>query len=135
MDDIANQLLRAHMRGLRPLLISVGQNAFSHNWSRFSLFMQLYTRIYGPLDFVVLIPKVEVVNGRTGDTEFICPVDLGTYYAGFYSSTDIIDHNSGKKVNERLATWKRNLDTVNEQYNVVGHARMVSGWKRGGLSH
>jgi hypothetical protein len=97
--------------------------------------MQLYTRIYGPLDFTVLIPKIEVVNGRTGDTEFIFPVDLGTYYAGFYSSTDIIDQDSGKKVNERLATWTRNLDTVNEQYNTVGHARVVSGWKRGGLSH
>jgi hypothetical protein len=122
MDDIFNQLLRAHMRGLRPLHLSIGQNAFSYNWSRLSLFMQLYTRIYGPLDFAVLTPKIEVVNGRIGDTEFICPVDLGTYYAGSYRSTDIIDHDSGKKVNERLATWKRNLDTVNEQYNAVGHA-------------
>jgi hypothetical protein len=56
--------MRAHMRGLRLMLVSVGQNRFLSNWTR-----------------------IGIDNSRTGQAECICLVNLGTYLAGFYRKT------------------------------------------------
>jgi hypothetical protein len=78
------------MNGLRPMLVPVGQNGFSSNWTRISLLMELYPKIYDPLDLVILAPNLGIGNNRTGQAECICQVNLGTYLAGFYSSIDVL---------------------------------------------
>ena len=106
-DDYTNQLLRAHMKDLRPVLVSMGQNAISHNYSRFSVFMELYTEIYGPLDVVILVPKDTGDHVRDRETAIMCPLNFGTYYANFFTSVDVIDHNSGRGSMEQEVYWSR----------------------------
>jgi hypothetical protein len=96
--------MRAHMRGLRLMLVSVGQNRFLSNWTR-----------------------IGIDNSRTGQAECICLVNLGTYLAGFYSSIDIIDHNSRKTVNRRLTAWQEDLGMINGSNVAWGQARMATG--------
>jgi hypothetical protein len=119
--------MRAHMRGLRLMLVSVGQNGFLSNWTRISLFMELYTKIYGPPNLVNLTPNIGIDNSRTGQAECICLVNLGTYLAGFYSSIDIIDHNSRKTVNRRLTALQEDLGTISGSNVAWGQARMATG--------
>jgi hypothetical protein len=96
------------------MLVSMGQNAISHNYSRFSLSMELYTELYGPPDVVILISKDNGKNVRTADSAIMCPLDFGTYTAGFFASVDFIDHNSGKKVNSAITILGQRMSLINE---------------------
>lgn len=82
-DDYTNQLLRAHMKQLRLMLVSMGQNAISHNCSRFSLLMELYTELYGPLGVAILVPKDTGQHVCDDETTTTCPLGFGTHTANF----------------------------------------------------
>ena len=134
-DDYTNQLLRAHMKDLRPVLVSMGQNAISHNYSRFSLFMELYTEIYGPLDVVILVPKDTGDHARDEETAIMCPLDFGTYNANFFTSVDFIDHNSEKRVSGAISILEQRMDKIDETNKAISDAKIPAGSSRGGLSH
>ena len=94
--NITNQLLYAQMHGCRPLLVSMGVNGISSNWSRQSEFVRRYDEQYGRLDIVIrLRPTEKKSEYRKGSLDMLCPFSDGEQFFGFYTSDDFVAHHHG----------------------------------------
>lgn len=131
---ITNQLLYAKLNGLRTLVMMMGQNALCHNWARESRFMRMHTVMHGRLEFAVCTPATELKNNNRGElTSVMYPSTLGRYAVGYYDSTEVVDHNSGKRPNGRIEELARRLEVTEESLEDMTRARRSTGWSRGGM--
>lgn len=108
--NITNQILYAKMHGWRPILVSMGFNAFSSNWRRLSNFMRRCAAQYGRLDFAVRIPMHEKRGKRMKAMSLICPHEIGKQAFGFYDAHEIVHYNFGQSNDDRIEQFKYLMD-------------------------
>ncbi|KAH0282938.1 hypothetical protein M436DRAFT_61846 [Aureobasidium namibiae CBS 147.97] len=121
---ITNQMLYAKLNELRALVITMGQNAFCHNWARESRFMRMYTVMHGRLEVTVCTPATELKNNNRGEsTSVMCPSTLGKYAVGCYDSTEVINHNSGNRPNAGIEELARRVEVTEKSLEDMTRAR------------
>ena len=84
------------MEGHHPVLVVMGTNAFSHNWSRSSRFLQEFDTTYGPLSTWLRITDREASSSREEYRRTMAPVPVVESFIGLYESTDIVKHETGE---------------------------------------
>jgi len=58
---------------------------------------------------------------------------LSRYAVGYYDSTEVVNHNSGKRPNGRIEELARRLEVKEESLEDMAKARRSTGWSRGGM--
>jgi hypothetical protein len=116
------QKVDAIMKGRRPVLISMGANALSHNWERFSLFNGLFEDGYGSLDMWLRLSPEEARGQRSEVSRLMCPSPIARGILGRYTSTDITAHERGVKYNAGVAAWKVLLSVIHDRNMATSHS-------------
>jgi len=63
---IKSHIIGAVVEGVRPVLVSIGTHAMSHNWDRFSLLFRQLESTYGQIDIWLRMSADEAFGGRRG---------------------------------------------------------------------
>jgi hypothetical protein len=82
---IKSQIIRAIMEGCCPVVVSMGTNAMSHNWSRFSLFHHEFEATYGPLNIWIHITASEGMGSRQETSKVTCLGAIDWRFIGAYN--------------------------------------------------
>ncbi|KAG9533383.1 hypothetical protein KCU93_g442, partial [Aureobasidium melanogenum] len=102
----------AKLHGRRPILVTMGLDALSENWSRLLKFVDRYTSQYGKLEFAVRVNSSEATGAHGESSQEICPTKIDPHYFGFYDSKDFALHNSGVEDNQSLAEWEERINVL-----------------------
>ena len=119
---IKTQIVDAIMKGRRPVLISMGANALSHNWERFSLFHGLFEDAYGSLDMWLRLSPEEARGQRSEVSRVMCPLPIDEGIFGRYTLTDIAAHERDVKYNAGVAVWKVLLSAMHDRNKDTSHS-------------
>ena len=92
-------IIQATMEGLHPVVVSMGTNALSHKWARFSLFQKQFQDTYGSLSSWLRITLSEGTGVRLEDNRALCPQAVNGGFMGFYRSADVVEHEAGRVYN------------------------------------
>ncbi|KAG9748151.1 hypothetical protein KCU73_g7166, partial [Aureobasidium melanogenum] len=125
---ITNQIMYAKLHGRRPILVTMGLDGLSKNWSRLLQFVDRYTSQYGKLELAVRMKVSEATSERGESSLEICPTKIGPHYFGFYDSEDFALHSSGVEHNRGLAEWEDRINALQEySFNKSKDALEVGG--------
>lgn len=91
---IKSHIIGAVVEGVCPFLVSMGTNAISHHWGRFSLLFQQLEATYGPIDIWLRISKEEALSSRKEVNRVMCPERMGRGMIGYHTSSDIVSHEA-----------------------------------------
>ncbi|KAH0016132.1 hypothetical protein KCU78_g7955, partial [Aureobasidium melanogenum] len=94
------------MQGLCPVLVAMGVNAMYQDWERLCLYMYKFNIEYGPLDVWLRISQEEAEEMGRDTSMVLCPVPLVNGLIGFYTSTDIVEHESQIKSDGGVQIWR-----------------------------
>lgn len=70
---VKQQIAYAHLKGRRPILVSMGINAMSHNWARLYQFALECNSHHGPIDLWISMPAKPALEEDRNDDFGICP--------------------------------------------------------------
>jgi hypothetical protein len=87
---IKSQIIRSVMEGCCPVVVSMGTNALSHNWGRFSLFQREFEAAYRPLSIFIRISVSEAKGPQEETSRVIC---LETIDWHFVSGHNVDEHH------------------------------------------
>jgi hypothetical protein len=110
--NVTNLLLYAKMHGQRPLLVFIGNNAFSENWQRLYNFICSFHQQYGTLHIAVRMTlQAREYLDRAVSLKLLCPHIIDKQAFGFYDSHDFIRYSQGSQV-PALKAWHTILAKV-----------------------
>jgi hypothetical protein len=106
---IKGQIIHSTMNGYRPVIVSMGTNAMSHNWTRLHLFHKELRDAYGDIDMWMRITFSEGRGDRDDTSRITCLKKIDGEFMGFYNSTDIVEHETGRVHSEGVGVMKVRL--------------------------
>lgn len=103
---IKSQISYVIMQGLCPVLVPMGVNAMSQDWERLCLYMYKFNIEYGPLDVWLHIAQEEAEDIGRDTSMVLCPALIVNGRISFYTSTDIVEHESQIQSDGGVQIWR-----------------------------
>jgi hypothetical protein len=118
------------MNGYRPVVISMGTNAISHNWSGLHLLHKELRHAYGDIDMWTRITFSEGRDGRDDTSRIMYPKNISGDFMGSHNSTDTVENETGTVDNKGVEVLKVRLGVYHTRNKLLSssyldHERII----------